>query len=151
MKNWILKIYKCYRYRIHANLISQWPRNCEPVRHILSDTDINQFWEDLELVMNITDDVETDYINPKLRNQQTFENQLNDKFRFAYAFRATMDQDSRISKEIRFFYRESEQHGWIMGFTASIRMNYSRVLLFIRSEIHKMNCALTNGLGMGNF
>lgn len=61
------------------------------------------------------------YINPKVKNQATFQAELDDKYRFAIGFKASRDEDNRIRKEARLFYREDDNHHWIMAFKASIR------------------------------
>lgn len=60
------------------------------------------------------------YVNPKLRNQQTLEGELDDKYRFAIGFKARRD-GNKIIKEARLFYRESDGHNWMMAFKANIR------------------------------
>jgi putative ATP-dependent endonuclease of OLD family len=60
------------------------------------------------------------YINPKLKNQQTLEKEFDNKYRFAIGLKATLD-DTRVIKEARLFYRESENLGWIMAFKARVR------------------------------
>lgn len=65
--------------------------------------------------------VEKTYIDAKLRNQKKWEAELDDKYSFAFAFRAKIDDDDKITKDIRFFYRESSSQDWFMAFTASIR------------------------------
>jgi len=61
------------------------------------------------------------YINPKLRNQGTFEACFEDKYSFAYAFRAIKNEDDEIEKDIRFLFRESSRHDWLMAFKANVR------------------------------
>src|ERR1041385_2750519 len=61
------------------------------------------------------------YINPKLRHQRTFEQCFDDKYSFAFAFRALKDQDDQIDKDIRFLFRESSRHDWLMAFKANVR------------------------------
>jgi len=120
------EIYKCYGFKIHANVIQRHsPRRCEPITHHLSEDNLEEFWSDLEALMNLTEDeVDTDYINPKLRNKNTFENQFENKLEFAYAFRAQKDTEGKISKDIRFFYRQTEMHGWVMAFSAPVRNEF---------------------------
>lgn len=61
------------------------------------------------------------YINPKLRNQATYESQFENKYHFAFSFLASKDNDGKVAKEIRFLYRESERHNWVLAFSAPIR------------------------------
>jgi putative ATP-dependent endonuclease of the OLD family len=60
------------------------------------------------------------YVNPKLRNQGTLENEFENKYCFAVALKATRDE-TRVAKEARLFYRESQESGWIMAFKARVR------------------------------
>jgi AAA15 family ATPase/GTPase len=53
-----------------------------------------------------SDEVNKYYVNPKIRNQGRIEEQIENKFRFAFAFRATKDGNGRIKKEMRLLYRE---------------------------------------------
>ncbi len=61
------------------------------------------------------------YVNPKLKNQQTFKNEFDDKYQFAFAFMATKMEDRGIQKDMRFFYRENDKTPWTMSFSAPIR------------------------------
>jgi predicted ATPase len=118
-------IYKCYGYYVHAKII-EWERNSsgksvpikEPVR-IPSQSLPNNH----DAIFAITEDDSPGkmWIDPKLRNQRTFEKQLGDKIFFAYAFHAYKDEFCKIEKDIRFLYRENELEDWILAFKASIR------------------------------
>ena len=70
-----------------------------------------------------SDEVNKYYVNPKIRNQGRIEEQIENKFRFAFAFRATKDGNGRIKKEMRLLYREGsdEDGGWVLAFKDSIR------------------------------
>lgn len=121
------EIYKCFGYKYHAQ-ITGWGDNRRPIKepefHTLPGNSIGEFIGNLEAAMNIGEDddgIITDYVNPKLRNQGTFESQLNDKYIFAFAFRATCGVDGKIHKEIRFFYRQSQTARWVMAFSAPVR------------------------------
>jgi len=61
------------------------------------------------------------YINPKQKNNLVLENELGSMFSFAYGFRATRNEDGKIDKEIRLFYRENDSSDWIMSFKAPFR------------------------------
>ncbi len=61
------------------------------------------------------------WIDPKLRNQLSFEHEFEDKHSFAFAFLASKDAEGKITKDIRFLYREDENHNWVLAFTAPIR------------------------------
>lgn len=66
------------------------------------------------------DQVYTVWVDSKLRNQNKFKTQLDPMHHFAYAFRAILTEQG-IFKEIRFLYRESEEHDWVLTFGASVR------------------------------
>jgi putative ATP-dependent endonuclease of OLD family len=61
------------------------------------------------------------YINPKLRNQASFEKWFEDKHSFAFAFRAQRDKNDQIEKDIRFLFRETPKYDWLLAFKASVR------------------------------
>lgn len=69
------------------------------------------------------DDVNKFYVNPKIRNQGNIEDQIENKFKFAFAFRAVKDGNGRIKKEMRLLYREGSEDdgGWVLAFKDSIR------------------------------
>ncbi|MHA4844524.1 ATP-dependent nuclease [Flavitalea antarctica] len=122
------EIYKCFGFKCHIE-ISEWengrPKTKVQVRHQFRTDSIENFWEDIDAVMNvIEDEVQTDYVNPKLKNQNSFEKQFDDKFHFAFAFRATFSSSGKINKEIRFFYKSNEGDGWIMAFSAPVRNEF---------------------------
>lgn len=117
------ELYKCYGFKIHSKIESWENRKPikKPIRIPLPYSDINQFFTNLKSVFDISEDSESDYINPKLRNQKTFENQFSDKYRFALVFLAFKNQEEKICKNIRFLYREDDNAEWIMSFSATIR------------------------------
>lgn len=110
------EIYKAFGYKIHAE------RRYGPAqRHNLRMDTLEHFFEDVSALMNISEDeVETSYINPKLRNQRTFEDQFEGKTQFAFCFTASFAHN-QIQKQLRLFYREDNNHQWIMAFSASVR------------------------------
>lgn len=120
------EIYKCFGYKYQA-LVREWNDKKpikEAVRHTLPYEPISDFLSSLEAVTNISendDGIYSNYVNPKLRHQETFENEFENKYIFAYGFRAYQLEDGKFHKEIRFFYRENDQVGWIMAFSAPIR------------------------------
>lgn len=67
------------------------------------------------------DNAERDWINPRKRETQPLEKQFDDKHSFAFAFRATCDEAGRITKDIRFLYREDQFADWVLSFRAPIR------------------------------
>lgn len=89
-----------------------------------TDTD---FEGKLESLFNVNpDDLDRNdkyYLNPKLKNQQPFKDELDDKNQFAFIFQATKDRNDKVvSKDIRFLYRiKGQGKPWNVGFTAPIR------------------------------
>ena len=110
------EIYKAFGFKIHAE------RRYGPGRrHNLRTDTLNHFFEDVSALMNISEDeVETSYVNPKLRHQGTFEEQFEGKTQFAFCFTASFIHN-QIQKQLRLFYRENDSHQWIMAFSASVR------------------------------
>lgn len=125
------EINKCWGYHILGSC--QWiysqdegkkvPNNIVPVRVPLSKDDNDQLLLDVKSIFEINfDDADTVYINPKLKNQQPFKGQLEDKYQFAYLFFATYDSEHKIvKKDLRFLYRESDDKDWVLASKASIR------------------------------
>lgn len=125
------EINKCYGFKIFAEK-GNYVRieggkgfyNGIPIRVPISTKSIESCRIDLQAVMDISEedaDGKTIYINPKLQKQATFEGQFQDKYHFAYGFRAFENSQGKFSKEIRFFYRESEDVNWVMAFSAPVR------------------------------
>ncbi len=122
------EIYKCFGFKCHIE-ITEWenkkPKTKVAIKHQFRHDTIENFWEDLDAVMNIVEDeVQTDYVNPKLKNQGSFEKQFEDKYNFAFAFRASFNNANKIDKEIRFFYKKSENDSWTMAFSAPVRNEF---------------------------
>lgn len=123
-------IYKCFGFKIYCE-IKEWVLKDgkkspikNPIRIKLDDTNLDNFWENLNYCFSINEDADgvvTEYINPKLKNQKTFENQFEDKFQFAFGYKASFYENGKILKEIRFLYREDESKDWIMAFSAPVR------------------------------
>lgn len=67
------------------------------------------------------DNADRDWIVTRKRELLPLEKQFDDKFHFAFAFRAIKDDIGRINKDIRFLYREDAQSDWILAFRAPIR------------------------------
>jgi len=61
------------------------------------------------------------YINPKLRNQRSFENELDDKHIFSLIFHAHKGSDKKVRKELRLLYRQNTTAPWYLAFKAAIR------------------------------
>jgi len=64
------------------------------------------------------------YVNPKLKNQKPFEGEFQDKYSFAFVFKASRNNEGLINKSIRFLYRERPDCDWVMAFTAPIRNEF---------------------------
>jgi putative ATP-dependent endonuclease of OLD family len=79
--------------------------------------------ENFSEIFDVTEDTvaRKQYVNPKLRNQSTFEKCFDDKYSFAFAFRAIRDDNDQIDKDIRFLFRESSKNDWVMAFKANVR------------------------------
>ena len=117
------EIYKCYGYNVHASHVSWATANGKkravitPQRFAASNIPTN-----IRSIFDICDDeVTKGYINPKLRNQRTFEDELDKCQHFAFAFYAQRHEDGSIKKSIRFLYRENNTMDWILAFAAPIR------------------------------
>ncbi len=67
------------------------------------------------------DNADRDWIVTRKRELQPLEKQFDDKYHFAFAFRATKDEFGRINKDMRFLYREDESSDWVLAFRAPIR------------------------------
>ena len=124
-------IYKCFGFKYHAT-ITEWVKNEKgknvpiktPVLHCLNQNSFEEFISSLDAVMNIGEDdegIDKQYVNPKLRHQSTFESAFEDKYSFAFGFRAYQLENGRFHKEIRFFYREDVTSDWVMAFSAPVR------------------------------
>ena len=125
------EIYKCFGFKYHAT-ISEWVKNDKgktvplkiPVLHSLDQSSFENFISSLDAVMNIGEDdegIDNQYVNPKLKHQGTFENAFENKYSFAFGFRAYQLENSKFHKEIRFFYREDANSDWVMAFSAPVR------------------------------
>ncbi len=67
------------------------------------------------------DNADRDWIVTRKRELQPLEKQFDDKYHFAFAFRATKDAYGHITKDMRFLYREDESSDWVLAFRAPIR------------------------------
>jgi putative ATP-dependent endonuclease of the OLD family len=67
------------------------------------------------------DNADRDWIVTRKRELEPLEKQFDDKYHFAFAFRATKDAYGRITKDMRFLYREDDSSDWILAFRAPIR------------------------------
>lgn len=125
------EIYKCYGFKYQAYII-EWIKNekgksvpkKEPILHSLDQSSFDNFISSLDAIMNIGEDdegIDNQYVNPKLKHQGTFEAVFEDKFCFAFGFRAFKLGNGKFHKEIRFFFREDVNSDWIMAFSAPVR------------------------------
>jgi len=57
-------------------------------------------------------------------NRSNIETEFEDKFSFAFAFKATRNDEDEILKEIRFLYRENADSDWKLSFRAPIRNEF---------------------------
>lgn len=115
------EIYKCYGFYIYSQTVG-WEYKSpikEPIRIPKDQLPIN-YGQIFELNEDI-DISDKEYINPKNRSNSVLERQFDNKFSFAFAFRATKDEHGNISKNIRFLYREGISDDWILAFKAPIR------------------------------
>jgi putative ATP-dependent endonuclease of the OLD family len=106
------EVNKCFGFRVYSTGYKS------PQRKFLKLESIGETYNEIFDVDE--DEVGTTYLNPKLLNQKPFEEEFNDKYRFAFAFRAKRDADG-IHKEIRFLYRVDESTGWALAFKAYLR------------------------------
>lgn len=60
------------------------------------------------------------WVDSKLKNQNTFQQHLANKFQFAYAFLAQRTEKG-IVKQLRFLCREGDDEDWVLCFRASVR------------------------------
>lgn len=118
------EMYKCYGFYVYSEIVD-WEYvggKKRPVKSPirLSKENLPRDYASL-FEINEDDNNEKDYINPKLRYQQTFEKQFNGKHGFAFAFVARKLEEGQISKDMRFLYRENPESNWILAFKAPIR------------------------------
>ncbi len=105
------ELYKCFGYYI-------WKENGTIKR--IKTCDVPARLSEL-FSYALQDNKEKTYINPKQKNNMVLENELGSMFSFAYGFRATLNQDGKVDKEIRLLYRENDSSDWIMSFKAPFR------------------------------
>jgi len=105
------ELYKCFGYYI-------WKENGAIKR--IKTCDVPARLSEL-FTYALQDNKEKTYINPKQKNNMVLENELGTMFSFAYGFRAIRNEDGKVDKEIRLFYRENDSSDWIMSFKAPFR------------------------------
>lgn len=128
------EIYNCTGFYCHAKDII-FQRGAKPIingyERYNIDFNSETLYQDFDSILNIDpddNDVKKAYINPKLRNQRSFEDELDSCFQFGYIFRATKEH-GKITKDIRFIYREDETMGWRLAFSAPIRNEFIQCAL----------------------
>lgn len=78
--------------------------------------------ENYEPIFDLNEDnADRDWIVTRKRELQPLEKQFDDKYLYAFAFRATKDEFGRINKDMRFLYREDGLSDWVLAFRAPIR------------------------------
>lgn len=82
---------------------------------------LNKIGDEYQEIFNTDENSEKTYLNPRLKNQKIFETELDDKYHFAFSFRAARKDSGIIEKDIRILYRENSSQGWIIGLRATIR------------------------------
>lgn len=108
--NWA-EIDKCYGYYKYNSSI---PSNA--IDHDFADAfAINQ--DELERFDKV-------YVNSKLTNQVRFNTELINSQSLAFVFKADRNEKHEVSKDIRFFYRNSIRDAWTMAFSAPIRNEF---------------------------
>ena len=113
------EIDKCFGYSFHGKR-GGWNAPGEPYR-----LPINNLSHDYESIFSINEDEIQDkvWVDSKLKNQNTFRQQLREKYQFSYAFLANKTEKG-ITKQLRFLYRESDSEDWVLGFRASVRTGF---------------------------
>lgn len=83
---------------------------------------INDLTKEYENIFSVNEEETQDkvWVDSKLTNQNTFPQQLSDKYQFAYAFLAQKTEKG-IIKQLRFLYRENDSEDWVLAFRASVR------------------------------
>lgn len=110
------EIDKCFGYSFHGKR-GGWNVPGEPYR-----LQIKSLSTDFEAIFSINEEEVQDkvWVDSKLKNQNTFRQQLREKYQFSYAFLAQRTEKG-ITKQIRFLYRESDGEDWVLAFRASVR------------------------------
>jgi predicted ATPase len=110
------EIDKCFGYSFYGKR-GGWNAPGEPCRLPIKD-----LGRDFESIFSINEEEVQDkvWVDSKLKNQNTFRQQLMEKYQFSYAFLANKSEKG-IIKHIRFLYRESDNEDWVLAFRASVR------------------------------
>jgi putative ATP-dependent endonuclease of the OLD family len=131
------EINKCFGYSFHGK--RGWNAPGEPYRLPIKDLS-----KDFESIFSINEDEVQDkvWVDSKLKNQNTFQQQLREKYQFSYAFLAHRTEEG-ITKQIRFLYRESDSEDWVLAFRASVRTELlqSAILPAFRDPVSQLRLA----------
>lgn len=117
------ELYKCFGFKVHASDV-RWEGAAGKKKAIITPERFpsTNVPDQIRSIFDINeDDAKTGYVNPKLRNQKTYEDEFEPCTCFAYVFYARHSENGRIEKLIRFLYREDDQQDWMLAFSASIR------------------------------
>jgi predicted ATP-dependent endonuclease of OLD family len=105
------EINKCYGYYKYKNLIPPDLFENTPEKiYDINPEELASGYDGLKV-----------YVNPKLRNQLGFSNEINDKNEFAIALKVCRKEEEIISKDLRLLYRKDKNNGWTLSFSGSIR------------------------------
>ncbi len=109
------EINKCFGYSFHGKREYRAPGVPYRLR-------MNDLTKDYEAIFSVNEDETQDkvWVDSKLTNQNSFPQQLSDKYQFAYAFLAQRTERG-IRKQLRFLYREDDTQDWVLAFRASVR------------------------------
>lgn len=103
---------------------SEYYSQGETKEYSFSKYDLNFFWKELAALFSHSKEknkAKSYYINGKAKSFRPFENEFEDKYKFAYAFKAEMNEAQKIEKDIRFLYCKNEKCNWVHAFGATIR------------------------------
>jgi putative ATP-dependent endonuclease of the OLD family len=114
------EMYKANSLAIHTRL-EGWTADNKPIKQPARISHLT-LPLNYEPIFDLNEDnADRDWIVTRKRELQPLEKQFDDKYLFAFAFRATKDEFGRINKDMRFLYREDGLSDWILGFRAPIR------------------------------
>jgi putative ATP-dependent endonuclease of the OLD family len=105
---------KCYSYPIYTSYIYS------KISKLIKKEELAK---NNNLIFDLCEDNSNkSWVKPE--NRDDLEIQFEDKYSFAFAFKATRDNKDDILKEIRFLYRENENSDWVLSFRAPIRNEF---------------------------
>lgn len=102
--------YKIYTQETNYTMPKRIPKESDPGKY-KSIFDINPDG----------DSTKTHWVDAKDKSKKQLEGQLENMFKFAFAFLATKDEKGKINKEMRLLYRENENQDWVLAFRDTIR------------------------------